>query len=301
LSNSEEISARLIVLANGLNVGLRNSLGLAREVLSECHSVSIGFNVKPVGRQTFDFPALTYYAERTDDSTALITLFPIGATMRANLFVYRTMEDPWLQELRAKPEQTLHALMPGLGKLMGDFEVDGFVKIRPVDLYATRGHRQPGIVLVGDAFSTSCPAAGTGARKALNDVERLCNVYIPRWLATPGMNVDKIEAFYDDSVKKTCDEESFAKAIGLRSFSVDPGLQWRARRRLKFFGQYAVGTLRRLRQKAATSSREPIIPAAIAGAALIAAPAMHTQAAEATLAPDAAYDAPDRQTLPLVH
>ena len=46
--------------------------------------------------------------------------------------------------------------------------------------------RKAGVVLIGDAFATSCPAAGTGARKVLTDVERLCNVYVPKWLATPG-------------------------------------------------------------------------------------------------------------------
>ena len=50
LSNGEEISARLVVLANGLNVGLRHTLGIKRHVISACHSVTLGFNVEPVGR-----------------------------------------------------------------------------------------------------------------------------------------------------------------------------------------------------------------------------------------------------------
>ena len=125
---------------------------------------------------------------------AYLTLFPIGATMRANLFVYRDMHDPWLRRLRETPEKILVALMPGLRKLTGEIEVAAPIKIRPVDLYVTHGYRQPGIVLVGDAFATSCPAAGTGANKVLTDVERLCNVHLPRWLATDGMGVDKIAA-----------------------------------------------------------------------------------------------------------
>jgi 2-polyprenyl-6-methoxyphenol hydroxylase-like FAD-dependent oxidoreductase len=262
LSDGEAVSARLIVLANGLNIGLRDRLGLSREILSECHSISIGFDVKPAGRHSFAFPALTYYAERTSDRTALITLFPIGTAMRANLFVYRDMRDPWLKQLRAAPQETLFALMPGLRRLMGGFEVTDFVKIRPVDLYATRGHEQDGVVLVGDAFSTSCPAAGTGARKAINDVERLCNVHIPRWLATPGMGAAKITTFYSDPVKRECDDFSLAKAYHLRALSLDTGLPWRLRRWSRFAAYYAYGSLRGLRRRVVARPKgEPGFPA----------------------------------------
>ncbi len=63
LSNGEEISARLVVLANGLNVGLRHTLGIKRRVISECHSVTLGFDVEPVGRAAFDFPGPDLLAE----------------------------------------------------------------------------------------------------------------------------------------------------------------------------------------------------------------------------------------------
>ena len=244
LSDGETISARLVVLANGLNLALRKSLGMPREVLSECHSVSIGFDIKPAASRIFAFPALTYYAEKLTDQTAFVTLFPIGTAMRANLFSYRKMHDLWVRTVQAQPKQMIHALMPGLSRLIGDFDVDGEVQVRPIDLCVTEGFRRSGIVLIGDAFSTSCPAAGTGARKALNDVERLCNVHIPRWLATPGMSADKIERFYDDPAKRACDNTSLAKAFKLRSFSLDPSWPWEARRRLKFYAQYAVGAAR---------------------------------------------------------
>ena len=244
LSNGEEVSARLIVLANGLNIGLRHSLGITREVVSAHHSISIGFNVKPIGRPSFDFHALTYYPERASDQMAYLTLFPIGSIMRANLFVYRNMHDPWLRQLREQPVKTLNAAMPGLRSLTGDFAVTGDVKIRSVDLYVSKGHRQPGIVLVGDAFATSCPAAGTGVSKVFTDVERLCNIHIPRWLATPGMDEEKIAAFYGDAVKLACDAQSAAKARYLRSLSIEAGLIWRARRQVRFIGQLGVGVLR---------------------------------------------------------
>jgi len=132
-------------------------------------------------------------------------LFPIGAVMRANLFVYRDMHDPWLRELRHHGDEALFVLLPRLRRLIGAVEVCD-VKIRPVDLYVSKGYRQAGVVLVGDAFATSCPAAGTGCNKVFTDVERLCNIHIPRWLATPGMGEDKINSFYDDSVKVACEQ-----------------------------------------------------------------------------------------------
>src|SRR3954454_4428058 len=70
LSDGETISARLVVLANGLNVGLRRNLGIERQVLSTGHSISIGFDMEPVGRPAFEFPALTYFSERTRERVA---------------------------------------------------------------------------------------------------------------------------------------------------------------------------------------------------------------------------------------
>jgi len=247
LSNGEEISARLIVLANGLNIGLRQNVGIGREILSECHSISIGFDLKPVGRPNFDFRALTYYPESAAGRMAYLTLFPIGATMRANLFVYRDMHDPWLRDMRHTGQHALFALMPGLRKLVGDVEVHD-VKIRPVDLYVSTGYRQAGIALVGDAFATSCPAAGSGCNKVFTDVERLCNGHIPGWLASPGMAADKIAAFYHDPDKVACDEASEAKAFYLRSLSTKTGLTWRARRFARYAGRLGLGTLRQMRE-----------------------------------------------------
>jgi 2-polyprenyl-6-methoxyphenol hydroxylase-like FAD-dependent oxidoreductase len=137
--------------------------------------------------------------------------------------------------------------MPRLHRITGDIKVTGPVKIRPADLYVTHGHRQPGIVLVGDAFATSCPAAGTGSDKVFTDAERLCNVHIPNWLATNGMAENKVAAFYDDPVKTACDAWSTAKAYHLRALSTDNGLRWRTRRWARFLARLAQGRLSQLR------------------------------------------------------
>ena len=246
LSSGETISARLIVLANGLNISLRHSLGIGREIISPCHSISIGFDIKPSGRPRFDFRALTYFPELTTERMAYLTLFPIEDVMRANLFVYREANDPWLRAMRHTSVETLFGLIPALRKLTGEVEI-GEVKIRPVDLTVSTGTEQAGIVLVGDAFATSCPAAGTGCNKVFTDVERLCHHYIPHWLASAGMGKEKIAAFYRDPIKVDCDAASAAKAFFLRSLSTEAGLMWQLRRWGRFIGRLGMGTLRQTR------------------------------------------------------
>jgi 2-polyprenyl-6-methoxyphenol hydroxylase-like FAD-dependent oxidoreductase len=247
LSNGDQISARLIVLATGPNNALRKSLGVERRVVSPGHSISIGFDMKPVGKAAFDFTALTYFPDRPSDPIAYLTLFPIGSAMRANLFVYHDIRDPWLGAVRDRPQAMMFAALPGLQSMIGDFEVTSAVKVRPIDLYETSGYRRAGFVLAGDAFSSSCPAAGTGANKVFTDVERLCNVHIPRWFATDGMGADKIAAFYDDPEKRAADEDSMARAHWLRSVSTSRTLRWRARRLVKVVGGYGRGLLEQAR------------------------------------------------------
>ena len=247
LAGGDEISARLVVIANGLNVGLREKLGLEHHVISKCHSIMLGFDLVPADRAAFAFPALTYYGEMPADRTAYITLFPIGQTMRANLCIYRDIDDPWLKAFRDTPRETLRALMPGLEKITGAYDIPGAVKIRPADLYVTRGVRRPGVVLVGDAFATSCPAAGTGTGKVFTDVERLCNVHIPRWFASAGTSADKIAQFYDDPVKCAYDRHSEEKAFDLRALTLGTSLTWTAHRYARFAARLAIGTLREWR------------------------------------------------------
>lgn len=265
LSEGEPISARLIVLASGLSIALRHLLGIERKIESSCHSISLGFDLVPVGRPAFDFPAMTYFSERPGDRIPYITLFPIGARMRANLFAYRDADDPWLREMRRAPRTTLESALPRLKRLTGEFDIAGDVKIRPADLYASSGHLQPGIVLVGDAFKTTCPVTGTGTDKVFTDVERLCRVHIPKWLATEGMGADKIATFYDDPVKQACDDWSIGKAWNFKSVSIGSGPYWSGQRWARFCFSLGEGWKRRLaatRVAGAGSPRPPSSPLA---------------------------------------
>jgi 2-polyprenyl-6-methoxyphenol hydroxylase-like FAD-dependent oxidoreductase len=257
LSNGDTISARLVVLANGLSVGLRRSLGIERQVLSAGHSISIGFDMMPVGRAAFEFPALTYFSERTKERVAYVTLFPIGNRMRANLFVYREVDDRWLRAMRQNPVETMNAALPRLRRITCEYAVVGDVKIRPADIYVSTGYRQAGVVLVGDAFAATCPVTGTGTDKVFTDVAQLCNVHIPAWLATEGMDAEKIASFYDDPVKQACDAWSMAKAISFRKVTVETGLSWRAQRWARFLAWFGEGALRRMRSGISAGPSRP--------------------------------------------
>jgi 2-polyprenyl-6-methoxyphenol hydroxylase-like FAD-dependent oxidoreductase len=229
LFNGDEITARLIVLATGLNNSLRQDIGIARHELSKCHSISIGFNAIPARDYGFEFPSLTYYGERPQDRIGYLSLFPIGDKMRANLFVYWGAKDAVLRAMRTSPAETLFSIMPKLERITGKFEIED-LQIRPMDVYQTANFERSGLVLVGDTFATSCPAAGTGVSKVLTDTERLCRSYIPAWLAEPGMPKEKTGAFYRDKAKVTRDSFSLSSALYERSASIDLGLAWRATR-----------------------------------------------------------------------
>jgi 2-polyprenyl-6-methoxyphenol hydroxylase-like FAD-dependent oxidoreductase len=99
-----------------------------------------------------------------------------------------------------------------------------------MDIAVADNCRQAGVVVIGDAYQTSCPAAGTGVSRLLTDVERLCTVHVPQWLKTSGMPASKIAAFYDDDEKRNVDRRALSMAEYRRSLTVATDLRWKAHR-----------------------------------------------------------------------
>ena len=130
-----------------------------------------------------------------------------------------------------QPREILLQVMPGLRQMMGSIQSIGPVQVRVIDLTIASDYRRAGTVLIGDAFQTSCPAAGTGIGRLLNDIDRLCNQHIPRWLATDGIDVSKISQFYDDRVKRRCDAEAIRIAEYRRAVKVQNNIGWEIHRR----------------------------------------------------------------------
>ncbi len=205
LADGATLQARLVVLATGPNgADLLSKLGIQRTTVSEKHSLTFGFDVNTTSRRI-----LVYYGEQAGDGMDYLTVFPMGDTMRGNLFCYLDPSDPWVRSFKLDPKAALMGVMPSLERAIGPFEIIGKVQARPMAIQrADTVGQQAGVVLIGDAFQTSCPAAGTGIGRILIDVEILRRL-VPMWLASPGMGADKIAQFYRDPAKRQFD----AKAI----------------------------------------------------------------------------------------
>jgi 2-polyprenyl-6-methoxyphenol hydroxylase-like FAD-dependent oxidoreductase len=241
------VSAKLVVLATGMAATLRHKLGLVRKNIAEKHSISFGFNIAPEPGAAFDFPALTYYGEQVSDCIDYLSLFPIGDVMRANLFTFRDHRDPWVRDLRREPVATLIETMPGLRRFLGDFQVVGKVQNWTMDLCVLENYLRDGVVLIGDAFQTSCPAAGTGVTRLLTDVHQLCNVHLPRWFAGDGVGSRKIAQFYADPVKRRADGRSIRLAHYRRSLTVDDSLRWKVHRGRAYLRRRVLGWVKELK------------------------------------------------------
>ena len=202
---------------------LRLKLGMRRKLVAEKQSISFGFSLAPSRR--FDFEALTCYGG-VSDRIDYLSLFPLENVMRANLFTFLDHQDPWIRELRRAPAATLQAALPGLRDFIGDFEVVEKVDNWTMDLSVAENVAQPGVVLIGDAFQTSCPAAGTGVTRLLTDIDRLCNVHVPNWFVRREWTRRRSAQFYRDPVKRAVDADAMRLAHFRRSLTIDPSLRW---------------------------------------------------------------------------
>jgi 2-polyprenyl-6-methoxyphenol hydroxylase-like FAD-dependent oxidoreductase len=230
LASGEIVRTRLVVMATGPGRALSRKLGIGRRIIREHHSLAVGFDIEPGPGRSYDCPVLVYHGERVRDRIDYLSVFPLGEGMRANLFAYWLLRDERTEAMRKLPAETLAAALPGLRAFLGEFRAIGSVQVRTNHLHAAEDYRRDGIVLIGDAFRMSCPAAGTGVDRLLTDIDRLCNVHVPEWLASPGMDAAKIGRFYDDPVKRVCDAEAAHRAEYRRAAATEATLPWRLHR-----------------------------------------------------------------------
>ena len=175
---------------------------------------------------------------------ALRAATPIGR-LRANLFVYRLPSEDWSRGFRADPVGVLNDQLPGLRAMLPPFAVADAPSLRPIHLYAPPERIGDGVALIGDAYSTTCPAGGGGLRKALTDIERQLT-FLPRWLAPPrGIGAADIASFYSDPWKRVSEANALRTGEVSRAMAIDPGLCWEARRQRNYYGLRMQSWLRR--------------------------------------------------------
>jgi hypothetical protein len=158
---------------------------------------------------------MTAYGEHLGNGVDYITIFPLGDKMRTNLFLFCDIRDPRIVALRKNGLPALFDILPGLKPWLEGSEITGDVTVFPVELYQNRNVARDGIVLIGDAYMTSCPSVGSGLSCSLTDVTCLRN-HVTGWLATPGMSAEKIRSFYSDPLKLKRDKKAQTQAIRRR-------------------------------------------------------------------------------------
>jgi 2-polyprenyl-6-methoxyphenol hydroxylase-like FAD-dependent oxidoreductase len=235
LASGEQLSARLLILASGVTGQIPAALGLKRTSIQNHRCLAAAFTVERTDGQHFDFDSATCYPESTALGVDYITFFPIGDTMRVNLFAFPTSGEDWTRTFLQNPEDELDKFFPGMRESIGRFRITTNIETSTVQLYLSESHVLPGVVMVGDAAQNACPSTGMGVSKVLNDVDLLCREYVPRWFETPGMGVRKIAQFCDDPRKRAVDEKALRGALYRRQARTNKTLRWKIhRKRLHF-------------------------------------------------------------------
>ncbi len=239
LDDGQTIAAKLVVMATGLNTALSERLGVSHQKISARHSTTIGFDIASPKCGATDTPILVYYGNGFRDGIDYFIVFPCKSVLRGNLFLYRDPLDPWIRRFRQTPRETLLEVLPELRNELGEFTITQ-VQCRSSDVAVAENHRRDGIVFVGDAYQTSCPAAGTGIGRLAVDVERL-TVHAARWLKAGDTSAAALRSYYDDPAKRRSDRKAIQKAQFRRALSTNASLPWTLRRqgvKAKHFVKY---------------------------------------------------------------
>jgi 2-polyprenyl-6-methoxyphenol hydroxylase-like FAD-dependent oxidoreductase len=229
LANGEDLTARLLVLACGICDPLLATLGLRRHIIHKEHGVVLGFNVIPVGSPTFSFDTVTYYPSDPAFQIDYLTLFKFRDVMRANLFTFLPANGSWIREFLEQSGPLLARAFPKLSRVTGEYRIAGKLEVGRADLYRIEGAMPDGVVIIGDAFQTTCPSTGLGIRKAFTDVAVLAQC-VPDWFSSPGMGAEKISSFYHHPRKQAMDAYALKNSYYHRHLACDLSLPWRIRR-----------------------------------------------------------------------
>jgi 2-polyprenyl-6-methoxyphenol hydroxylase-like FAD-dependent oxidoreductase len=239
------LHARLVVMAAGTGPQVEALLGAHRRRIRSRHSVCIGFDIAPPSGGRFPFDAVTYWTNSMNNGIDFVSLFVVPGCMRVNIFGYLEPRDPWLRSVVTDPRHAVEHMVPRMTRVVGEWRAISRVDIRAIDLFVADSPPADGIVLIGDACQSACPATGTGLGKVMTDVEVLCRTHVRAWLDTPGMTADKIAAYYRDARKTASDGSSLYDAEYRRQLTTDRSFRWRVHRTASYARLALSGLLQR--------------------------------------------------------
>ncbi len=174
------------------------------------------------------------YGEKAGDGVGHAGLFSLSDAptdrIRVNLFLYEARNSERVRAFRRDPVNALFAALPRLKARLPAVHVDGPVEVRVTELYDITQPQIPGVILIGDARRTSCPATGSGLTRILHDVRDLCLVHVSSWLESPALSPLKLAAFYEDEQRIRRDAVTHRQAMDQRALALNTGLLWRLRR-----------------------------------------------------------------------
>lgn len=229
LDNEQELTCRLVVLACGLNAAIPSTLGLKRSYIQKQQSVALAFTIARADKSPFSFDSITYYSVTPRLGIDYLTLFPTKRTMRANLFAFPAVNDPWVRKFIQNPMAGIQKCFPELQRVIGKIEVTSKVENALVHLYRTEGE-PPGVALIGDACENVCPSTGMGLTKIFTDVDVLSSHCVHSWFGTHGMGVEKLARFFNHPEKRAVDSRALQNAFYRRQASTGRSLRWRIHR-----------------------------------------------------------------------
>jgi len=242
--------ARLVALATGLSPRLLARLGMQRRHISDQHSVCLGVTLRQTTACPVALDGLLRHGERAGDRVAFVSVFRAGEHLRANMFTYHHPRDPWVRLAKQAPLAAIGQVLPGLRRALESVEVVEPAELWVTDIYRVENPTRPGIVLIGDAFQTSCPSTAYGVTRLLSDIKILMRDHLDDWLQAPSIGPAEISAFYDNPSKTAVDAEGLGRAMTAREAAVSTGFRWRAYR-------LAVSAKRRLKALASRLARAP--------------------------------------------
>lgn len=234
LADGATIRARVVVLASGGSDALVEGLGARRRFDDTLTSLSFGFDIRSLEPEGFTFRGLNHHDCPSLPEVDYVTVFPIGARMRANVFTRLSLDDPKTKAMRESPKVTLEQWFPGFDAAVGGYELDSKVQMVPTRFHRLSDYICDGVVMIGEEYQSVTPASGLGLSKVLTDVDVLCRKHVPHWLDAGRVGRAELEKYYGDPVKLKSDRKALESWMYYANSGVPGGPSIRRRIAQKF-------------------------------------------------------------------